>query len=114
MTLYDPMKTLRGSTSLDKQFTGQYRWLFRYLGALILIVLAFATAAVVYFDKRQVEALSSKLITRTAATIAEQVWSFFETADSNLRIAIEQLQLSQSHQTSHGCLGLWQLRQSKR
>jgi serine/threonine-protein kinase len=95
MTLYDPMKTLLGTTSLDKQFTGQYRWLFRYVGILILIILAFATAAVVYFDKRQVEALSSKLITRTAATIAEQVWSFFETADSNLRIAIEQLQLSQ-------------------
>ena len=89
------MKTLRGSTSLDKKITGQYRWLFRYLGTLMLIILALATAAVVYFDKRQVEDLSSKLITSTAATVAEQVMSFFETADSNLRIAIEQLQMTQ-------------------
>lgn len=89
------MKTLRESIPLDKKLTGQYRWLFRCLGALMLIILALATAAVVYFDKRQVEDLSSKLITSTATTVAEQVLSFFETADSNLLIATEQLQMNQ-------------------
>ncbi len=88
------MKTTRGSLSLDRKLTGQYRRLFRNLGLLVLIIVALAIAAVVYFDKRQVEDLSSKLITSTAATIAEQVMSFFETADSNLRIAIEQLQMT--------------------
>ena len=88
------MKTTRGSLSLDRKLTGQYRRLFRNLGLLMVIIVALATAAVVYFDKKQVENLSSKLITSTAATIAEQVMSFFETADSNLRIAIEQLQMT--------------------
>ncbi len=80
------MKTLRGITSLDRQFTGQYRWLFRNLGLLILIIVALAAAAVVYFDKRQVEDLSHKLMTSTAATMVEQIVSFFETVDSNLRM----------------------------
>jgi len=89
------MKTLRGSTSLDRQFTGQYRWLFRKLGLLILIIVALAAAAVVYFDKRQVEDLSHKLMTSTAAIMVEQIVSFFETVDSNLRVAVEQMQLTQ-------------------
>ncbi len=88
------MKTLRESTSLDKKLTGQYSRLFRNLGLLILVIVALVTAAVVYFDKRQVEDLSRKLITSTAATVVEQLASFFETADSNLRIAVEQLQMT--------------------
>ena len=39
------MKTLRGSISLDKELTGQYRRLFRNLGLLMLIVIALVTAA---------------------------------------------------------------------
>jgi tRNA A-37 threonylcarbamoyl transferase component Bud32 len=89
------MKTLRGIPSLDRQFTRQHRWLFRHLGLLILIIVALTAAAVVYFDKRQVEDLSHKLMTSTAATMVEQIVSFFETVDSNLRVAVEQLQLTQ-------------------
>ncbi|MDH3884620.1 MAG: hypothetical protein OET63_10415, partial [Desulfobacterales bacterium] len=89
------MKTLRGSISLDKELSGQYRRLFRNLGLLMLIILAVAIAAVAYFDKKQVKDLSSKLITSTTATIVEKFMSFFETANSNLRIAIEQLQMAQ-------------------
>ena len=89
------MKTLRGTISLDKKLSGQYRRLFRDLGLLILIILAVAVAAVAYFDKKQVRDLSSKLITSTTATIVEKFMSFFETANSNLRIAVEQLQMAQ-------------------
>ena len=89
------MKTLRGSISLDKELSGQYRRLFRNLGLLMLIILAVAIAAGAYFDKKQVKDLSSKLITSTTATIVEKFMSFFETANSNLRIAIEQLQMAQ-------------------
>ena len=88
------MKTLRGSISLDRELSGQYRRLFRNLGLLMLIILALAIGAVAYFDKRQVKDLSSKLIASTTATIEERFMSFFETANSNLRIAIEQLQLA--------------------
>ena len=70
------MKTSRGSTSLDKKLTGQYRRLFRNLGLLMLVIIALATASVVYFDKRQVEELSRKLIISTTATIVEQTMSF--------------------------------------
>ena len=89
------MKTLRESISLDKKLTGQYHRLFQYLGLLILIVIALVTAVVIYFDKRQVEDLSRKLISSTAATIVEQLASFFETEDSNLRTAVEQVQMIQ-------------------
>jgi len=88
------MKTLRESISLDKKLTGQYRRLFRNLGLLILIIIALVTAAAVYFDKRQVEDLSRKLISSTAATIVEKLASFLETEDSNLRIAVEQVQMT--------------------
>ena len=91
--LKEPMQTTRFSASLDKKLTGQYRRLFRNLGLLMLVIIAIATASVVYFDKRQVEDLSRKLITSTTATIVEQIMSFFKTADSNLRIAIEQMQM---------------------
>jgi len=87
------MKT-RGFTTLDRKVTGQYRRLFRNFGLLIVVVLVLAAAAVVYFDKRQVENLSRKLITSTAATTVEKLTSFFEAADSNLRVAVEQLQMS--------------------
>ena len=87
------MKTL-GITSLDRKVTGQYRRLFRNFGLLMAVVLILAAAAVVYFDKRQVENLSRKLITSTAATVVEKLASFFEAADSNLRVAVEQLQMS--------------------
>jgi hypothetical protein len=60
----------------------------------LLLGLVLAAAAVVYFDKRQVENLSRKLITSTTATVVEKLVSFFEAADSNLRIAVEQLQMS--------------------
>jgi len=89
------MKTLRGSISLDKELSGQYRRLFRNLGLLILIILAVGVGAVAYFDKKQVSDLSSKLITSTTATIVEKFMSFFETANSNLRIAVKQLQMAQ-------------------
>jgi serine/threonine protein kinase len=89
------MKTLRGSISLDQELSGEYRRLFRNLGLLMLIILAVAIAAVAYFDKKQVKDLSSKLITSTTATIVEKFMSFFETANSNLRIAVEQLQMAQ-------------------
>jgi hypothetical protein len=71
------MKTTRGSLTLDTKLTGQYRRLFRYLGLLMLLILALATSIVVYFDKRQVEDLSRKLITSTATTIVPQLMSFF-------------------------------------
>jgi hypothetical protein len=60
----------------------------------LLLGLVLAAAAVVYFDKRQVENLSRKLIASTTATVVEKLVSFFEAADSNLRIAVEQLQMS--------------------
>ena len=60
----------------------------------MVLVLVLAAAAVVYFDKRQVEHLSRKLITSTTETVVEKLVSFFEAADSNLRIAVEQLQMS--------------------
>jgi serine/threonine-protein kinase len=87
------MKTLRSSTALDKKLTGQYRRLFRNLGLLMLVVVALAAAVVVYFDQKQVEDLSRKLISSTAATVVEQLSSFFEKEDSNLRIAVAQLQM---------------------
>ena len=87
------MKT-RGISSLDRKVTGQYRRLFRNFGLLMVVVLVLAAAAVFYFDKRQVENLSRKLITSTAATVVERLTSFFEAADSNLRVAVEQLQMS--------------------
>ena len=88
------MKTARDGLTLDRKLSGQYHRLFRKLGLLMLVILTFTASTVVYFDKRQVENLSRRLITSTAATIATQLMSFFETADSNLRIAIEQLQLA--------------------
>jgi serine/threonine-protein kinase len=88
------MKKTRGSLTLDRKLIGQYRRLFRNLGLLMLVILALATSTVVYFDKRQVENLSRELITSTAATIVARIMSFFETADSNLRIAVEQLQMT--------------------
>ena len=88
------MKTLLGSTSLDSKLTGQNRRLFLNFGLLIVVVVMLSAAAVVYFDKRQVEDLSRKLITSTAATVVEQLASFFEAADSNLRVAVGQLQMS--------------------
>jgi serine/threonine-protein kinase len=72
--------------------TGQYRQLFRNFGLLMLVIAALATGAVIYFDKRRVADLSRKLISSTAATVVEQLTSFFKTEDSNLRIAAEQLQ----------------------
>ena len=88
------MTTSRGNTALDKKLTGQHRRLFRNLGLLMLVIVALATAAVVYFDKRQVEDLSRKLISSTAATVVEQLGSFFKTEDINLRTAVEQLQMT--------------------
>ena len=87
------MKT-RGISSLDRKVTGQYRRLFRNFGMLMVVVLVLAASAVVYFDKRQVENLSRKLITSTAASVVEKLASFFEAADNNLRVAVEQLQMS--------------------
>ncbi len=89
------MKTLRGNTSLDKKLTGQYRRLFRNLGLLMLTIVALATAAVAYFDKRQVEDLSRELIASTAATVVAQLTAFFQTEDNNLRTAVEQLKMAQ-------------------
>ena len=89
------MKTLRGNTSLDKKLTGQYRRLFRNLGLLMLAIVALATAAVAYFDKRQVEDLSRELIASTAATVVAQLTAFFQTEDNNLRTAVEQLKMAQ-------------------
>ncbi len=88
------MKTPRSNTSLDKKLTGQYRRLFRNLGMLMLVIVALATAAVAYFDKRQVEDLSRELIASTAATVVAQLTSFFKTEDNNLRTAVEQLQMT--------------------
>ncbi len=87
------MKSTRGSASLDRKLAGQYRQLFRNLGLLMLVIAALAIGAVIYFDKRQVEDLSRKLISSTAATVVEQLASFFKTEDGNLRIAVEQLQM---------------------
>ena len=87
------MKTLRSSTSLDKKLTGQYRRLFRNLGLLMLVIVALTAAVVVYFDQKKVEDLSRKLISSTAASVVEQLSSFFENEDSNLRIAVAQLQM---------------------
>jgi serine/threonine-protein kinase len=89
------MVTPRGNTSLDKRLTGQYRRLFRNLGLLMLVIVALATGAVAYFDKRQVEDLSRELIASTAATVVAQLTSFFKTEDNNLRTAVEQLQMTQ-------------------
>lgn len=88
------MKTTRGGLTLDRKLSGQYRQLFRNLGILALVILTLTASTVVYFDKKQVENLSRKLIVSTAATIAAELMYFFETADSNLRIAIEQLQMA--------------------
>ena len=71
------MKSTRGSTSLDRKLAGQYRQLFRNLGLMMLVIAALAIGAVIYFDKRQVEDLSRKLISSTAATVVEQLASFF-------------------------------------
>lgn len=87
------MKSIRRSTSLDKKLAGQYRRLFRNLGILMLVISALAIAAVVYFDQRQVEGLSRKLINSSAETVVEQLSSFFETEDGNLRIAVEQMRI---------------------
>ncbi len=91
------MTTRRANISLDKKLTGQYLRLFRNLGLLILVIVALATAAVVYFDKRQVEDLSRQLISSTAATVVAQLTSFFKTEDNNLRTAVEQLQMIRNH-----------------
>ena len=88
------MKTALGRASIDTTLSGQYGRIFRHLGLLLMFILILATAIVLYFDKKQVENLSRKLISSTAETIAEKILSFFEIADSNLRIAIEQLQLT--------------------
>ncbi len=88
------MKTALGRASIDTTLSGQYGRIFSHLGLLLMFILILATAIVLYFDKKQVENLSRKLISSTAETIAEKILSFFEIADSNLRIAIEQLQLT--------------------
>ncbi|MGD8992040.1 MAG: serine/threonine protein kinase [Desulfobacterales bacterium] len=88
------MSLTRGNTALDKKLSGQYRRLFRNLALLTLVIVALATAAVVYFDKKQVEDLSRKLISSTASTVVEQLASFFRKEDNNLRTAVEQLQMS--------------------
>ena len=86
------MKTTLGSLSVDKQFTGGYRRLLRNLGLMILFVVVLAASTVVYFDERVVEDLSAKLIASTTATVSRQIDAFFESAETNLLIAIEQLQ----------------------
>ncbi len=87
------MKTTLGNLPRDHRLTQSNRRLFRDLGLLMLAVVVLATATVVYFDQRQVEALSRKLISSTAETVAARLVSFFATEDSNLRIAAEQLQI---------------------
>ena len=89
------MKTTWVSSSLDAKLTGQYRRLFRNLGLLMLMIIVLAASAVVYFDQRQVEDLSRKLITSTEASVTEKLMSFFRTADSNLLVAVEQLQMTE-------------------
>lgn len=88
------MRTHRGSLSLDKKLSGQYRGLFRNLGVLLLVMIAMATAAVVFFDKRRMGDLSRRLIASTTATVVAQLSSLFETEDNNLRIAVEQVQMA--------------------
>lgn len=89
------MNTTLGSLSLDKQLTGQSRRLLRNLGLLILFVVVLATSTVVYFDERLVGNLSAKLIASTTTTVSRQIDSFFDSAENNLRIAIEQLQTTE-------------------
>ncbi len=86
------MKTTLGNLSLDRKLTGSYRRLFSHLGLLILAVVILSAAIVVYFDRQHVETLSRKLISRTAEKVMAQLAAFLETEDSNLRIAVEQLQ----------------------
>ena len=88
------MKTTLGSLSLDRQLTGSYRRMFRDLGLLMLVIVVLSAASVVYFDRQQVETLSSKLISSTSETVVARLTSFFATEDSNLRIAVEQLQMN--------------------
>ena len=88
------MRTPRGSISLDKKLSGQYRRLFRNLGALSLVMVALAAAAVIYFDKRRMGDLSRRLIESTTETVVAQLVSLFETEDNNLRIAVEQVQMA--------------------
>jgi hypothetical protein len=87
------MKTTLGSLSLDRKLIGSYRRLFRDLGLLVLFIVALSTASVVYFDRQQVETLSSKLITSTSETVVAQLTAFFEAEENNLRIAVEQMQM---------------------
>ncbi len=88
------MKSSLGTLSLDSKFTGQYRSLLRKLGLLTLILVAAITSAVVYFDERLVKDLSRKLIASTAKTVNLELISFFDTVESNMRTAIEQLQMT--------------------
>ncbi len=88
------INTSSSGLTLDKKLSGQYRRLFQNLGLLMLVILTLTASTVVYFDKKQVENLSGQLITSTTTTVVEQLTSFFQTADSNLRIAIEQLQMA--------------------
>ena len=90
------MKTTLVSLSLDKQFTGEYRHLLRNLGLLLLLIIVITTSAVVYFDERLVKELSAKLITSTTTTVSRRMDSFFEVAETNLLIAIEQLQRTEA------------------
>ena len=87
------MKTTLGSLSLDRKLTGSYHRLFRLLGLLIMVVVILSAAIVVYFDRQHVATLSRKLISSTAEKVMDQLAAFFETEDSNLRIAVEQLQI---------------------
>ncbi len=88
------IKTPSDGLALEKKLSGQYRRFFQNIGLLMLVILALTASIVVYFDKKQVENLSRKLIISTTATVVERLTSFFATADSNLRIAIEQLRMA--------------------
>jgi serine/threonine protein kinase len=88
------MKATLGTLSLDTKFTGQYRSLFRKLGLLTLLLVALITSMVVYFDERLVRELSSKLIASTAETVKVELIAFFNSVESNMRTAIEQLQMT--------------------
>lgn len=85
------MKTETSTLTMGTRFANLYRPLLRNLFIIIAATAVLAGAALIYFDERLVDSLSSRLIDKSSQATDNKLRRLLDSADNGIRIAGDQI-----------------------